>query len=93
MPSMVDSKVEAVLLKNVRIKSERSQSISGFETHLGRTKYLGSSRPIFTITKRDGNDVEIPDGAINEEGNVIGTYIHGIFNNDHFRKQILHILR
>lgn len=62
-------------------------SFSGYEIHHGRTKYLSATKPIFRIT---GNRY---DGATNESGQVFGTYIHGIFDNDKFRQNFLNYLR
>lgn len=33
------------------------------------------------------------DGAISNNGNVIGTYVHGIFDNDEFRLELINNLR
>ncbi|MFH1753454.1 MAG: hypothetical protein ABH875_04660 [Candidatus Omnitrophota bacterium] len=65
--------------------NDTNSAHSGFETHLGRTKYLRGSRPLFNITKRDGIEVELSDGAVNEEGGIFGTYIHRVFENDAFK--------
>ncbi len=82
MPSMTESKVEC--------KFNGCASLTGFERHLGKTRYLKGSNPAFTITKRHDIEVEIPDGAINETGSIMGTYIHGIFDNDSFKEKFLH---
>jgi len=37
--------------------------------------------------------VNIEDGAINKEGKIMGTYIHGLFDNHHFRGALLNYLR
>ncbi len=88
MPSRVDSTVKFEPINNKIAKSIDIplKGFSGFETHTGRTKYLNGSRPLFRITSRDEKEVEIYDGAVNEERNVFGTYIHRIFDNDVFRK-------
>ena len=91
MPSMVDCKTEAVPLQSFFLKGKLK--LKGFETHTGRTKYLKGSKPAFKITKRDDTEVEIDDGAINEKGNIFGTYLHGIFDNDDFRQKLLAYLR
>ena len=91
MPSMVDCKTEAVPLKGFFLSSKLE--LKGFETHTGRTKYLEGSKPAFKITKRDETEVEIDDGAINEKGNIFGTYLHGIFDNDYFRKKLITYLQ
>ena len=93
MPSCVASDVEVLPTKNFDSKiGGPNGCINGFETHSGRTKYLNGSEPIFMIKKRDGKNVEIPDGAMNKKGNVLGTYIHGIFDNENFRKRFLQYL-
>lgn len=94
MPSKVTSKVEFLPLKNTSTKNDDCESyvLSGYEMHLGRTKYLKGSQPLFKIIKRDSKEVEIFDGAVNKEGNIFGTYIHGIFDNTAFRKNLLYRL-
>jgi adenosylcobyric acid synthase len=33
------------------------------------------------------------DGAVSRDGNVIGSYLHGIFDNDEFRLELINRLR
>ena len=33
------------------------------------------------------------DGAVSADGRITGTYIHGIFDDDHFRRAVLNRLR
>ena len=67
----------------------------GYEIHMGETTYNGnkSVMPFARITERGGETVEILDGCISTNGNVIGTYIHGIFDNDGFRTKLIDYLR
>jgi adenosylcobyric acid synthase len=53
--------------------------IEGYEIHLGRSEGGDCARPIVTIEGR-------PDGAATADGRVQGTYVHGLFTGDAFRK-------
>lgn len=72
--------------KSVRNVSAHSQvfdaPLSGYEIHLGRTTGSDCSRPAATIDGR-------PDGAVSEDGKVIGTYMHGVFEAAEFRSRFL----
>ena len=65
----------------------------GYEIHMGETRFTKECLNPFTITQRAGKDVEIAEGLINDEGNVMGAYIHGIFDNDKYRRGLINILR
>ena len=62
--------------------------LKGYEIHMGRT---AGDIGLFNV-KRHSSDIElIPDGS--QKGNVWGTYIHGIFDNDAFRRGLINVLR
>jgi adenosylcobyric acid synthase len=65
----------------------QGQTISGYEIHMGRSQ--GESDPVFQITSRSGSAVQIADGSLSEDGQVFGTYIHGVFDNEGFRRGLL----
>ena len=65
----------------------------GYEIHMGETCFTKECLNPFLITQRAGEDVEIAEGLINDEGNVMGAYIHGIFDNDKYRRGLINILR
>lgn len=67
--------------------------IKGYEIHMGRTELYPEVRPAFTILARSGEKVYFQDGAVSRDGLVFGTYIHGIFDNDDFRRHVVNILR
>ena len=70
------------------LKGER---IRGYEIHEGITE-LTDCQPLSKIKKGVGNSrLSEYDGAI--EGNIFGTYFHGIFHNYNFRKGFLNYLR
>ena len=62
--------------------------IRGYEIHLGQTSSVNPSRP-FQIEQRSAKSCSDLDGCLSEDGNVLGTYIHGLFHNDHLRHAIL----
>jgi adenosylcobyric acid synthase len=57
----------------------RGQPVTGYEIHMGVTSPKGANA--------FGND-----GAVSENGMVIGTYLHGLFENDNFRNSFLDFL-
>ena len=60
---------------------------------MGNTSYGDSAWPLFMITSRNGEDITVKDGAMAEGGRVWGTYIHGIFDNDKFRRWLIEEVR
>jgi adenosylcobyric acid synthase len=57
----------------------KGQSITGYEIHMGET--LGDEQ---------GKEVAFgDDGSVSENGLIIGTYLHGLFENDNFRNSFL----
>jgi len=67
--------------------------LAGYEIHMGRTEFSGPVVPAFTVTSRSGVAVREDDGAVRADGLVMGTYIHGIFDNDVFRRAMVNALR
>ncbi len=67
--------------------------LTGYEIHMGRTEFLVPVTPAFTITACSGSPVRERDGAVRDDGLVMGTYIHGIFDNDAFRRAVIGALR
>ena len=58
------------------------QPLTGYEIHLGRTTGAGTARPFARIGDR-------ADGAVSASGRVAGTYLHGCFAADGFRRAFL----
>jgi adenosylcobyric acid synthase len=61
----------------------RGQSLTGYEIHMGDTS--GGS-PWLRITTRATGVVSLRDGAVSDDGRIWGTYLHGLFDNDGFRR-------
>jgi adenosylcobyric acid synthase len=64
----------------------------GYEIHVGETFYEPGSRPLANIV-RQGISGSVPDGAVSASGRVLGTYVHGFFDNDDLRHSFLAALR
>ena len=68
-------------------------TLVGYEIHMGRTDFLEKAAHPFRITLRSREAVDAQDGVIRSDGLVMGTYIHGLFDNNIFRRGILNQLR
>lgn len=90
--------VEAVLNKELK-KTELfsnfdfTKKIKGYEIHMGITKYLAETKTLFELQNRSGEKVEIMDGAFAVDSNCFGTYLHGLFDNDSFRRALINYLK
>ncbi|MEG6585512.1 cobyric acid synthase [Dendrosporobacter sp. 1207_IL3150] len=70
-----------------------NDNMTGYEIHMGRTEFLTPVRHAFNITSRSDQPVQHCDGVVRQDGLVMGTYIHGIFDNDAYRRSILDAIR
>jgi len=96
----VTAQVEAVAVQSAefniqRVKEKDAETLKGYEIHMGRTT---GDVGLFAVKRRMGesalataNSAVIMDGS--RKGNVWGTYIHGIFDNDVFRHGLVNALR
>ena len=55
---------------------------------MGETERLRGSQP-FLIEQRSQQICSDGDGTLSADGNVVGTYIHGLFHNHELRRAIL----
>jgi adenosylcobyric acid synthase len=62
--------------------------VTGYEIHMGETTSAEVAQP-FQIEQRSQKVSSDFDGALSADGNVLGTYIHGLFHNDDFRRAVL----
>ena len=77
----------AKTVNQVSARCARSGSrMQGYEIHMGLTRGPDCSRP-FALIDPDGETK--PDGACSVDGRVCGTYLHGCFSSDSFRRSFL----
>ncbi len=61
------------------VHAATGQGFSGYEIHIGRTAGADCTRPFATVAGR-------PEGAVSPDGRVAGSYLHGMFAEDGFRR-------
>jgi len=61
---------------------ETGQPIDAYEIHIGRTEGADTARPFARIAGAD-------DGAVSRDRRVQGSYLHGLFTSDSFRRAYL----
>ena len=62
--------------------------ITGYEIHMGSVTPTDADAPAFTVVSRNGEFARYADGAMSSAGNVVGTMLHGIFENESIRSAI-----
>ena len=60
---------------------------------MGRTEFSESAEHPLCITRRGEEECRREEGLVSANGLVFGTYIHGIFDHDEFRRDVLNALR
>ena len=85
---------------NLSISKINNLQVYGYEIHMGICKYGHNAKPLFEIYEKNGEKLSVNheaasafDGAINEAGNIMGTYIHGILDGVEFREYMVNRLR
>ena len=68
--------------ETVALHPASGTSVKGYEIHLGATSGPDRARPMFTVNGQ-------PEGAVRSDGRVMGSYLHGMFTEDAFRRAFL----
>jgi adenosylcobyric acid synthase len=58
---------------------------AGYEIHMGQTARTGGT-PLFKITRRNHKPCRDEDGCVAGAAKIMGTYIHGLFDNPEILK-------
>ncbi len=80
--------VQTVLSEQKQLRLEKATDVakgaplSGYHMHMGETAGEDRAQPFANV---EGD----PEGAVSSNGRVIGTYLHGLFASDEFRRQFL----
>ena len=68
------------------------EEVVGYEIHMGQTTG-NNTTPLFLITQKIGGQSGYIDGAVAQDGLILGSYLHGLFDNDNFRHAFISKLR
>jgi adenosylcobyric acid synthase len=64
------------------VHAASGESVSAYEIHIGQTDGPDRARPFAFVD-------DAPEGAVSGDGRVHGTYLHGLFTSDGFRRAYL----
>jgi adenosylcobyric acid synthase len=89
---MEDEKITRRRIRSTLASSIFSQGleVDGYEIHSGRTQFHKEYSLLF---QPSNGDDPYSLGLCNEEGNIIGTYLHGFLDNDPIREAFLNYIR
>lgn len=107
-PLHVESRIEEIdgmgLLDTITIFRDKKKTtqveakyghytMQGYEIHMGETLLNKGAIPFSTIVLENGEQSERLDGAMTKDGQVQGTYLHGIFDNLEWTREYLNAIR
>lgn len=69
------------------------EEVRGYEIHMGMAEPNNQQSSPFEICSRNGRTEVRSDGAIGRDGLVVGTMLHGLFENASLRARTLSFLR
>lgn len=89
----VTSQAAACINETSRLFDKLSdRCVEGYEIHMGSTRITGDSKSFMSLSNISGRENDIV-GVISKDERVIGTYLHGIFDNMAFTLHLVNILR
>ena len=77
------TQVDAIIDKDLNgyFANLEGKKVKGYEIHMGITDRGDGIKNLCTITEKLGQKVNYTEGSVNSECNVLGTYLHGIFDD------------
>jgi adenosylcobyric acid synthase len=60
---------------------------------MGENTYGSEVKECIVVDERNGEKVNVPDGVCNTQGNVFGSYIHGLFDSGALLRGIINNVR
>jgi len=91
--SVTEFKEEKTTTLSEGIENIFNTKIEGYEIHMGITKLSSMTNGFSVLRKRNNKEINIEDGAVSAEGRIIGTYLHGIFDNSNFTRSYINLVR
>ncbi|MFH1328411.1 MAG: cobyric acid synthase [Candidatus Bathyarchaeota archaeon] len=81
-----------VIGKEPIINSAYGEKVSGYQIHMGTTILGPDVRPIFKLNNQAECDGTGFEGSISKNGLILGTYLHGVFDDFPIRKALINFL-
>ncbi|UCD73681.1 MAG: cobyric acid synthase [Candidatus Bathyarchaeota archaeon] len=76
------SRVEMLLARGSPLLPDVSENkYKGYEIHMGKIRKGREARPIFKVVSDSGRKADRWEGASSKDGHILGTNIHGLFDN------------
>ncbi|MGA1870673.1 MAG: cobyric acid synthase [bacterium] len=91
--TLAQQKITSQITALCSFPSDNVREIKGYEIHVGETNREDKTKAFCTIIQRSNKSVELEDGALSEDGQIWGTYIHDLFANHLFRRDFINLLR
>lgn len=77
------TRISGSVLNGAMLPQLSGAAIDGYEIHMGTTTLGEAVKPFVRL--EDGRE----DGAVSEDGRVMGSYLHGLFDNDGLRNALI----
>lgn len=87
------TQVRARPLARSLLAGDDAGEVSGYEIHMGRVERDAGARGVFVLASRNGVPDDAVDGATSPDGAVVGTMLHGLFENASVRRAVVAELR
>lgn len=84
---------EKVLTRVTGIHVPTGNTVTGYEIHHGVTESTGSQKMQSAVTREDGTIIGFGIAGNHLFQSVWGTYLHGVFDDDNFRRAFINDLR
>jgi adenosylcobyric acid synthase len=92
-PDKRTAQVRARPLAPTFLTDRATEDVVGYEIHMGRVERAQGEPGAFAVRARGGAPTDDVDGARSADGAVVGTMIHGLFDNASVRRALLASLR
>lgn len=89
------TQIKATICENLNgyLSELGNLKVSGYEIHMGISDIDKGVNNLISINNKLGKKVNYLEGSVNKDANVIGTYIHGIFDEIGFTRGLLNNIR
>ena len=89
--STVQVKARVVAARGL-LEGAGGEELIGYEIHMGQTR-SDENAGAFHVYETPEGKADYPDGVLNDEGTILGSYMHGLFHNAGLRHNLLNYLR